>query len=114
MIINEGFFQPTGNTIAAAFNTTPATFTIAASNVVFDKVRVTNSGGLCFLLISSSDPGAAFAVPTPGGNNSKNVISIPGGQSFISTGLTTPGTTYISLISATGSGIIYFQPGSFL
>lgn len=115
MILNQGFFTPTSNCYSLAFSTTSATVTIPASDVVFDKLRITNgSGNVCFMQVSTTDPGT-IAHPTNGASGSTNVFSVPTGQtSFISTGITSPGNVYISTISITGTGAVGLQVGSFL
>ena len=115
MILNQGFFQPTGNLYTATYSTTSATITIPASAQVWDKVRVTNAtANVVFMQISLTDP-TTIVAPSAGASGSSNVFSVPPSQtSFISTGITQPGNVYISTISAVGTGAVGVQTGSFL
>ena len=115
MILNTGFFQPTGNCYSVAFTASSATITIPVGAEVFNTVRITNnSGNLCFMQIASTDP-TTIAHPTPGASGSSNVFPVPTAQqTYISTGLNQPGNTYISTISISGTGNVFLETGSFI
>jgi hypothetical protein len=115
MIINDGFFQPTSNCYQVAFGTTSATITIPASATVLDNLRITNnSGSLCFMQVSATNPGS-ISHPTAGASGSQPVFPVPTGQqTFINTGINTTGTVYISTISISGTGSVFLEAGGFL
>jgi hypothetical protein len=114
-ILNQGFFKQTSECYDIAFSTTSATITIPISSEVFNNLRITNnSGNLCFMQVSSVNPGT-ISHPTPGGTGSTKVFPVPTGQqTFINTGLTAPSDVYVSTISIAGSGSVFLQAGSFL
>lgn len=115
MILNDGFFKPTGNCYNVAFTTESATIEIDISQEVWNNVRITNaSGSQCFVQISTIDP-TTIAPPEEGAAGSADVVCIPTGQTtFLNTGITAPAVVYISVISIAGSGSIFVQTGSFL
>jgi hypothetical protein len=115
MILNTSFFAKTSECYHLDFSNVSATITIAASNEVFNNLRITNnSGNLCFIQVATANPGSISA-PTAGASGSTDVFAVPtGAQTFINTGLNAPGNVYISTISISGTGSLFLQAGSFI
>lgn len=115
MILNTSFFAPTGNCFAVDFTNVSATTNVAISSEVFQNVRITNnSGNIVFMKVSTTS--GSIVVPTNGAANSQAVFAVPTGQqTFINTGITSPGNVFISAIAPTGStGTVYLETGSFI
>ena len=115
MILNTSFFAQTSECYHLDFSNTSATITVAASNEVFNNLRITNnSGNTVFMQVATTNPGN-IAAPTAGASGSQPVFVVPNGQqTFINTGITAPGNVYISTISITGNGSVFLQAGSFI
>jgi hypothetical protein len=115
MIINDGFFHQNGNCYNVAYSNVSATITIPVSHEVFDNIRITNtSGNTVFMQVSTTNP-TTISAPTAGASGSKNVFSVPTGQTtFINSGIDAPANVYISTISLAGSGSVFLETGSFL
>ena len=109
-------FTPTGNTFGIGFSPTAANLVMntvgAGQNTLF---KIDNSSGqLCFVAFgATANAVASINHPTLGSSGSQNVVTVRSGQTeYINPGLgTISGPVYVGVISISGSGNIYIQPG---
>ena len=109
-------FTPSSNTFAVPFTATASNVSLGSQGTDLSTLyKIDNaSGNLCFVAFGTTQAAVAnINHPTPGTGNSQPVIAIRTGETtYVNPNLgIRNGGVWVGVISISGTGNIYIQPG---